>query len=578
MRFFIRKRITNLTHRNPDGTSNGLLCTIDSGVQDKKVFELPQGILTLVGDPIPDRGLFPKPELGSESPDEILKNILRHFGGHYYWILQSSDSIMVGGSFANVLPIYYASNDKEIVVGSRMSDIIESLDTLTLNETNLLERYVFNYTFTNNTWWREVHLLPTHSVLSIEENILQLQNIDIPLLPDVGFIRSTKSALSNIVDAFIDRSKKYYPDSECGISLTGGFDGRTLVSTAVHHKKPFFTYSFGREDSKDVQVASKIARTSDFEYFPILLNNDYAKNHGVQASIDFLTESEFNGNLGRPHYLYTAKVLSNRTRYIITGNFGSELFRALHLPGVMMSEILIDIFAGTPGWELQIIEKARKIRLENRKEACEELISAVKEYLLQHHYAHANHTFYHYVVHEIFRKYFGPELVMQSHHLINRTPYLDYSFILSLNETRWSGIHSPLFEKSKLKRMKGQEFYAALLKRTDNKLYREKTSKGYAPKDLHSIPGLLHILKAVALRKLLSSETDENNLGYLLNNHMSELRQLIEETVGPIDLPKEQNATSESMMISQIKRMSIQMGWAHAHNAKNEKSQLLVNT
>lgn len=577
MRFFIQKSITDRTHR-PTGGSSALHYTIDAGVQDKIVFEIPQGSLTLVGDPIETGGAFTAPNIISKSPEETLKNILTQFGGHYYWILQRGDSIMVGGSFANILPIYYASNDHEIMVGSRMSDVIEPLNTLTLNETNLLERHVFNYTFSNNTWWREVHLLPTHSVFIIEGNTFQVQNIDIPLLPDNGSIRSSKSALSNIVDEFINRSNKYYPDSESGISLTGGFDGRTLVATATHHKRPFFTYSFGREDSKDVQVASRIARISDFEYLPIILNNEYAKNKGVQATIDFLTKSEFNGNLGRPHYLYAAQVLSNRTRHIITGNFGSELFRALHLPGVMMSETLIDIFAGNPGWEQKIIEKADRIKLEHKDQACDELISDIKKYLLQHQHANANHTFYHYVIHEIFRKYFGPELVMQSHYLVNRTPYLDYPFILSLNKTHWSGIHSPLFEKSKFKRMKGQEFYAALLQKTDKKLYSEKTSKGYAPRDLHSLPGLFQIIKAVALRKLWSSETDDNNLGYLLNNHMSELRQLIKKTVGSIDLPGEEILSSESKMISQIHSMSIQMGWSYAKNLKEEKSQLLVNT
>ncbi len=577
MRFIIRKRITTLSQGNPEGNARGLHITFDAGVQDKKVLQLPLGTLTLLGDPVAKTGRG-MPGIKSKNKEQILKNIIEHFGGHYYWILEKDDSVMVGGSFANILPIYYTSNAKEIIVGSRASDVIEPLDTLTLNEANLLERYVFNYSFTNNTWWREVHLLPTHSILTIEENSFQVTNIKIPLLPGNKPISSTKSALLDIVDEFLDRSEKYYSESESGISLTGGFDGRTLVSTALHHHKPFFTYSFGTGDSKDVRVASHLARTSDFEYLPILLNKEYAKNEGVRAAVDFLTKGEFNGNLGRPHYLYAAKILSNRTRYIITGNFGSELFRALHLPGVMMSKTLIDIFAGTQGWEQQIIEKAEAIKLQHPKDTCDEVISMVKKYLMRHTDSNANHTFYHYVIHEIFRKYFGPELVMQSHYLINRTPYLDYPFIMSLNKTRWSGIHSSLFEKSKLKRMKGQEFYAALLRSTDKNLYREKTSKGYSPKDLHSVPGLVNIVKAVLLRKVSPSEMDDNNLRYILQNHMSELRGLVTKIVGDIELPRETTLTSESMMISQIQSMSIQMGWENAQNAKELKTQLFVDT
>lgn len=578
MRFFIRKHKASLSPEHPDSSNHGLRITIDAGVQEKKVLQLPQGTLTLVGDPVPNAGLVTISDIVTMDPTQVLKQVITHFGGHYYWILEKGNSIMIGGSFANILPIYYASTSKEIIIGSRIEDVIEPLDELTLNETNLLERYVFNYTFTNNTWWREVNLLPTHSILWIKGDTVEMKKVEIPLLDEAVPVRSDRSGLSDIVDEFIDRSKKYYPDTGCGISLTGGFDGRTLVSTAIHHGKPFFTYSFGRGDSKDVQVASSIARTSDFEYSPILLNNEYVKNEGVQSAIDFLIKSEFNGNLGRPHYLYAAKILSHRTRHIITGNFGSELFRALHLPGVMMSKTLIDIFAGVQGWEQQIIDKATTLPLKRRKQVCDEVIGMIKDYLHRNNYSNKNHTFYHYATQEIFRKYFGPELVMQSHYLINRTPYLDYPFILSLNKTRWSGIHSSLFEKSKLKRMKGQEFYAALLKRTDNKLYRAKTSKGYSPRDLHSLTGLLNIIKAVALRKLLSSETDENNLGYLLNTHMAELKELIVETVGNIDVLREKEMTSESNMIAQIHKMSLQMGWANAKKIKEAKSQLLVNT
>ena len=59
---------------------------------------------------------------------------------------------------------------------------------------------------------------------------------------------------------------------------------------------------------------------------------------------------------------------------------------------------------------------------------------------------------------------------------------------------------------------------------------------------------------------------------------MAELKALIVETVGNIDVLREKEMTSESNMIAQIQKMSLQMGWANAKNIKEAKSQLLVNT
>ena len=41
-------------------------------------------------------------------------------------------------------------------------------------------------------------------------------------------------------DVFLETVRKYLPDKNYVHALTGGFDGRTLVSAGIYHKRKFF--------------------------------------------------------------------------------------------------------------------------------------------------------------------------------------------------------------------------------------------------------------------------------------------------------------------------------------------------
>ena len=217
--------------------------------------------------------------------------------------------------------------------------------------------------------------------------------------------------------------------------------------------------------------------------------------------------TEYNGNLGRPHYRYAAEALSEKTRYIATGNFGSELFRALHIPGVMMSRPLIDVFsAPDDSWKDILRAETAIWGRDTFAEETDALIADLEAYLRQSEGMDPNHRFYIFVFGEIFRKYFGPELIMQSHFLNNRTPYLNLHFFKALNQTIWSGVHSRLFEKMKSKRMKGQLFYATFLRHADRLLYTLPTTKGYSPADVYEPWRMPMLAGGVLTRKYLKKD------------------------------------------------------------------------
>jgi hypothetical protein len=484
--------------------TGGFALDMQEGVQSHLTLDLGRaGRLHLLGDPIGAEGFAAK---GGEID---LAALFQQVRGHYYWIHQQEREIRLGSSFGGIYPIYYHKAGEQAQVSSSAFFLAEHADPGQPNRRYLLERLLFNYPFFQHTPWTDIHLLPAHGALRISENGIQVEK---PFAVEDYFgegLGSAKSDMERLCGIFDEECRLFLPEAPFAISFTGGFDGRTLLAAARNAgRKDFLTYSFGMPEEEDVTFPLAQARKTGIPYLPIYLGSEYVDRHAFDSALAFLELSEYNGNLGRPHYHYAARLLSEKTKYILTGNFGSELFRAMHQPGVMMSEALIRIFSSPDGsWKEFLREKAGP----GFAGEVESLIADVEAYLAEGAALTPNQRFYRFVIEEIFRKYFGPELVMQSHLLRNRTPYLSLRFFKALNDTMWSGVHAGLFEKHKSKRMKGQQFYASYLRQADPQLYRLPTNKGYSPADVNE-PWRLPLLAArVAMKKFRRSDLEDSN-------------------------------------------------------------------
>ncbi len=482
----------------------GFALDMQEGVQSLLSLDLGKaGRLHLLGDPIGAK------DFAVKGGDIDLAALFQQVRGHYYWIHQQEKEIRLGSSFGAIYPVYYHSAGEQVQVSSSAFFLAEHADPGRPNRRYLLERLLFNYPFFQHTPWSNIQLLPAHGALRITASGIQVEK---PFAIEDHFgegLRSAKSDMEQLCGVFGEECRLFLPEEPFAISFTGGFDGRTLLAAARSAgRKDFLAYSFGMPEEEDVTFPFAQAKKTGIPYLPIYLDGAYVENHAYDSALAFLELSEYNGNLGRPHYHYAARLLSEKTQYILTGNFGSELFRAMHQPGVMMSEALIRIFASPDGsWKAFLREKAGP----GFTGEIDALIADVEGYLAGGAGLTPNQRFYRFVIEEIFRKYFGPELVMQSHLLRNRTPYLSLRFFKALNDTMWSGVHAGLFEKHKSKRMKGQQFYAAYLRRADPQLYRLPTNKGYSPADVNE-PWRLPLLAArVAMKKFRRSDLEDSN-------------------------------------------------------------------
>ena len=554
----------------PPAAETGMLY-LRQGRQALHRFEAPGEQLILVGDPVfsPRDGLFQTIVAG---PGDIrLDALFREIKGHYYWFYTGAGRFCCGSSFGAIFPVYYSVAGDRLTISSSSYALAGRIDAGAQDKRNLLERLLFNYPFFDSTWWSGIKLLDAHRYLHCDgQNTTVKGNFEVSDYfgsPE----NASRDSLHELAQLFQSETRLFFPDSPFGISLTGGFDGRTLVAAARKERRPFFAYSFGRPDSTDVTLPAKQAAALQVPYFPVPLDERYLEQNALASARAFMRLTDFNGNFGRPHYHHAAEALSEKTGHILTGNFGSELFRALHIPGVMMSECLIRIFAAPDdSWKDFLRRAAQGWDRDFFHRETEELIAGIEAYVGKMKGWEPNHKFYRFVFNEIFRKYFGPELVMQSEFLNNRTPYLNLHFFEQLNRTIWSGVHSRIFEKTKRKRMKGQLFYATFIKQSDPALYRMNTNKGYSPADVLETWRLpLLLAKVVAHKYLFYKDIDDNSVSAFFNRYHSRLAEEIAENPLPPFMQaffgdRKKRAPAFQNPDSLIKVYSIAAGWSAA--------------
>ncbi len=451
------------------------------------------------GDPISEKGF--KENLSKNlTPEYIVNNLY----GHYYYFLlnKSKNEIFIGNSMFSILPIYYLINKEIIIVSDNAVRIASYLNIHDISKRFILGTILFNYPLFNDSIFENIKLLPANSFIRCSGS-----NSDIKKHTAIqGYFSKTpkpwKRSTGEIRDVFLSSVRKYLPDTEYAHALTGGFDGRTLVSTGLYYKKAFSCYGFGSQESKDTEIASRLAKKADIPFINIELGDSYIKNESRSCGEEFIVNSSGTATFARAHYLYSAKILSGDYQHIITGNFGSEIFRAAHIAGAVISSNIFDLFdSDNPEEGIRKLESSMEFQCLNSSSFKLQLESLKDDIMCLPCYDNSlsgltkNQRFYVFVFEEIFRKYFGAEMVNQFKYIKNRTPFLDIEFLKAIFKTELAGIHSDFFEHNPSKRYKGQVLYAHIIKKAYSEFGKMMTDKGYKPDDLLNVFGKFNIAK-----------------------------------------------------------------------------------
>src|SRR4030042_3328924 len=198
------------------------------------------------GDPISSNDFREKFEKNS-SPEFIVNNLY----GHYYftYLNKKSGDLLIGNSLFSILPLYYQNNYDKITISENALTLGRYTGSNKICNRFLLETILFNYPLFNSSILQDINLLPSNSCLLVKQGKLLIKKHN---FIENFFDKKTvpwRKSIGIMSDKFLETVEKYLPSKHYANALTGGFDGRTLVSAGLYYKKDFSTYSFGAETS-----------------------------------------------------------------------------------------------------------------------------------------------------------------------------------------------------------------------------------------------------------------------------------------------------------------------------------------
>lgn len=500
----------------------GDTCLFLSGQTSFIRFDLSDRAMFIIGDII---GAVSSKELIDREPEIILKN----YPGFYYLVLLSFGEVYVYSSLFGIPPVYYFQTNGEVLVSSRAGFIKSSLrERVSLNKQWILERILFNHSLDSETPWEKIRQLPAHHSLTLTKGKVTVHKY----LNIEGYFtdqpRSWRKSLLPMSELFSDRCRHYFTNDTNRISFTGGFDGRTLLACALGNQAPVETYSFGSSKNPDITIPKRISKKLGIPYTPFYLDQPEYLDEWLPMGKEMVNRCDGNSSFLHVHYLYSAKKQQGR-ECLVTGMFGSELLRALHVSGQVTSRPLVDFFVhDDPDVWRGLIRNSPRLQFLNMDCFSQEmenlwwkLLELKKE--MRGLGLSQNQRFYKFIFEETFRKVFGNFIVPQLHYAPVRAPFLDFVFIKELLQTGLAGANNEFFTHNPVKRAKGQMLYAHIIRQNHAPLLREYNDKGYRPGALLSPLGKFSIgwgwAKKRLKRRFLPADYDNLRILSAMNKY-----------------------------------------------------------
>lgn len=439
--------------------------------------------------------------------------------GNYYQIDATEECVTFISGFPGNYPVYY-SIEQEIITSSLTE--IKKLENfqIKIDKQFIVESLLLNHSFTDRTILENFKQLSSGSKIILSENKMLIK----PGKPFFDYFVSSplshKKSRKELIECFSDVCSDYYTDDKPAVSLTSGFDGRTVLSSLIGKRKEVFTYSYGKKENIDVQLPSLYTNRYISRYLQVDLGTDeYIKEGYPEFSKEYILNTSGGNGLLYPHVLFTAEELLPFTKIALTGYFGSELLRTVHLPGAITSRLLLSAFSGASPEQLGVeIFSNPAIRYIKNFEPSQAL-SLAEELSLYVNKLPAgltrNQKLYNYILGESSRKIFGSWIYSQATRIKVRSPFMDEKFISQLLRTSYAAVYNDFRTTNPFVRRKGQLLYADILKENSLDLYNLNTGKGYSPRQLHGITGNLGIALNWTQKKLHKGRVNYDNLGII---------------------------------------------------------------
>lgn len=245
------------------------------------------------------------------------------------------NSIIIANDRLGMHPLYYGQLTSDImIVAPEIKCFLHAPGCSPSIDTTALVHYLrYSVPLEQRTFFANVKRMPIASLFSLQSGntwhhreYWSPESIyDQPLLSPAVFIEKATQKFEEIVP-------DYYEEGTTGLSLTGGWDTRAIMSI-LNRKKlqvPCYTFSGMYRGSYDVQIASLISRFSGNTHHRLVLGDEFLKNFDTWVT-KAITVSDGLSRIVRADEYYMNLRCREYGKIRLTGKYGSQLVRHITL-------------------------------------------------------------------------------------------------------------------------------------------------------------------------------------------------------------------------------------------------------
>jgi len=355
-------------------------------------------------------------------------------------------------------PIYYFITNNGFTYSTAISTYCKLPDIPQFNVNWLHEFLFFNYPMGQTTFLKNVLRMPPAAILEyhLKTSKTLLFEYAKPFKKANNIIKG-KKAVEKALSVFNERVPKYFQrDTQIAVSLSGGFDSRTVLSFAPSETKASLeAYTYGVAGCLDLLEASKIASMLKIPHTKIILDN---------RCLDILQEliyetvylSDGLQGINRSTLPYVYKMLTNngtKCPIIITGVSGDHLFRdhvrgTGNVPAIISSDMMQIFKEGTPFMSKSFFRRAYGA---NFGEFQQHIYDVLQDLTTKYGELNVPESYLSYLIYEVTPNYFAGQAAIADNYSTLRSPYWDADIIQLSYEIEYStlGFSESLFKKDK---------------------------------------------------------------------------------------------------------------------------------
>ena len=440
-------------------------------------------------------------------------SLVNNIKGNYACVLyhKADHKVEIINSPFGVIPLNYSVINGEILISSNLTMIKTQLPCVSVNKSALLQLSLFDTILGNNTLVSKINQIQYGQKVIIKGGRITIEKIydHSKLFADEPVDR--REAIDEIVNTLRTNSESWAYNEPILLGLTGGYDCRlNLALIPKSYLNNIIAYTYGMSGSKEIKIAKDITKRLNLRHEIILLDEEYEKHYSSLADEVLMLGDGFTPYM-RANYYYAHSYLSKYSNQCITGMYGSEFIKPMHVMEDSVSinsQTVIAFFSENIDDALvhyfDTIKETKKTFYSDiilSKDTLDETIEMINElYIKPDQHLSKEGIIFDFYLNEGMRKFFMELIRIDKFFIDNTIPYLDLDFLELLLKSKYAGVYNNIFQ-SLYKRRKGQLLYVDAMHLIDPELNNIPVDRGYKPKYLRSEIGWIFVASGYVFGK-----------------------------------------------------------------------------